>query len=60
MAWAKNYLEQRRKRRLVKVIDDKPAAPHQKCIRPRVGWLHIGRTRPQWRDAQKREATVDA
>jgi hypothetical protein len=42
-------------RQFYQLCDLKMRPRPPKRIRPRVGWLPIGRTRPQWRDAQKRE-----
>jgi hypothetical protein len=54
MAWAKNYLGTRRPPQKPKAVavETKPS-PSAKRIRPKAGWLPIGRTRAQWRAATK-------
>ena len=47
MAWAKNYLFKRKP--IKKSAPPAAGSPNQKRIRPRAGWLPIGRGRKAWR-----------
>jgi hypothetical protein len=50
MAWAKNYTGKRAKI-MPRLVPEQPKGQRAKRIRPRVGWLHIGRTRKQVRES---------